>query len=206
MATAGAVRCCCAFQLPACPASQPPLTTAHRQGLEKLGKGSKPRSRLAHHPRPSPVSRIVCSNGHALTGNGQLHMPEPQLQLLRSDNTSTCPGGRVGCRERYALRPVKTRSREVKRERAIARVRCSAESARAPFYKEAPTVPAPRRAHECPMSSAGAVRCCCAFLRARLAPLTTAHRQGLEKLGKGNQAPGPLLTPRARAAQITLHA
>ena len=25
-------------------------------------------------------------------------------------------------------------------------------------------------------------------------------------LGKGNQAPGPLLTPRARAAQITLHA
>ena len=120
-------------------------------------------------------------------------MPEPQLQLLRSDNTSTCPGGRVGCRERYALRPAKTRSREVKRERAIARVRCSAESARAPFYKEAPTVPAPRRAHECPMSSAGAVRCCCAFLRARLAPLTTAHRQGLEKLGKGSK-------PRSRLA------
>ena len=54
------------------------------------------------------------------------------------------------------------------------------------FYKEAPTVPGHRRAHECPMASAGAVRCCCAFLRARLAPLTTAHRQGLEKLGKGN--------------------
>ena len=116
------------------------------RAVPKLGKGSKPRSRLAHHPRPSPISRIACSNGHALTGNGQLHMPEPQLQLLRSDNTSTCPGGRVGCRERYALRPVKTRSREVKRERAIARVRCSAESARAPFYKEAPTVPAPARA------------------------------------------------------------
>ena len=48
-------------------------------------------------------------------------------------------------------------------------------------------MPAPRRAHECPMSSAGAVRCCCAFLRARLAPLTTAHRQGLEKLGKGSK-------------------
>ena len=39
-----------------------------------------------------------------------------------------------------------------------------------------------------------------------LPPLTTTQRQGLEKLGKGNQAPGPLLTPRARAAQITLHA
>ena len=113
--------------------------------------------------------------------------------LMRWATTSTCPGGRAGCRERYALRPVKTRSREVKRERAIARVRCSAESARAPFYKEAPTVPAPRRAHECPMSSAGAVRCCCAFLRARLAPLTTAHRQGLEKLGKGSE-------PRSRLA------
>ena len=30
------------------------------------------------------MSRVACSNGHALTGNGQLHMPEPQLQLLRS--------------------------------------------------------------------------------------------------------------------------
>ena len=148
------------------------------------------------------MSRIACSNGHALTGNGQLHMPEPQLQLLRSDNTSTCPGGRVGCRERYALRPVKTRSREVKRERAIARVRCSAESARGPFYKEAPTVPAPRRAHECPMPSAGAVRCCCAFLRARLAPLTTAHRQGLEKLGKRGRGRGALPSLRLRAPRL----
>ena len=52
----------------------------------------------------------------------------------------------------------------------------------------APTRPlAHRRAHECPMASAGAVRCCCAFLRARLAPLTTAHRQGLEK--RRNTAP-----------------
>ena len=42
-----------------------------------------------------------------------------------------------------------------------------------------------------------------------LPPLIITQRQGLEKLGKGNQAPGmpgPLLTPRARAAQITLHA
>ena len=83
---------------------------------------------------------------------------------------------------------------------AIARVaRCSAESARAPFYKEAPTVPAPRRAHECPMSSAGAVRCCCAFLRARLAPLTTAHRQGLEKLGNRGRGRGALPSLRLRA-------
>ena len=38
------------------------------------------------------------------------------------------------------------------------------------------------------------------------APITTTQRQGLERLGKGGQAQGPLRTPRARAARITLHA
>ena len=152
MSSAGAVRCCCAFLR----ARLAPLTTAHRQGLEKLGKGSKPGSRLAHHPRPSPMSRIACSNGHALTGNGQLHMPEPQLQLLRSDNTSTCPGGRVGCRLREPPNVRNGGGRQARnRARASGKCSCPFLELRSETDPEKPTRPKAAIRAGC---------CCCACL------------------------------------------
>ena len=105
-----------------------------------MGKGSKPRSRLAHHPRPSPVSRIACSNGHALTGNGQLHMPEPQLQLLRSDSAlaGDCPNGHMhgrwepagypGRRRLYQAGGEAARLREAERLKPPARASFAAQS------------------------------------------------------------------------------
>ena len=48
--------------------------------------------------------------------------------------------------------------------------------------------------------------CCPCLVPCAFAPVTTTQRQSLEKLGKGGQAQGPLRTPRARAARITLHA
>ena len=48
--------------------------------------------------------------------------------------------------------------------------------------------------------------CCPCLVPCAFAPITTTQRQSLEKLGKGDQAQGPLLTPRARAARIALHA
>ena len=48
--------------------------------------------------------------------------------------------------------------------------------------------------------------CCPCLVPCAFAPITTTQRQSLEKLGIGGQAQCPLLTSRARAAQITLHA
>ena len=48
--------------------------------------------------------------------------------------------------------------------------------------------------------------CCPCLVPCAFAPITTTQRQSLEKLGIGGQAQCPLLTSRARAAQIALRA
>ena len=58
----------------------------------------------------------------------------------------------------------------------------------------------------CSSSVAAAVAAAVAAVFAMLLTCSTGLFEPLPKMGKGNQAPGPLRTPRARAAQIALHA
>ena len=85
-----------------------PLTTTHRQCLEKLGKGDRG-TRCSLRPLAPPLCQIACTNGHAQAQRPNAQAPAAAAAAaLWPKIKSICPGWVGGMQIARALQPVET--------------------------------------------------------------------------------------------------